>query len=62
MTASTDPLFDTIDLAAGVHAVGLTDGIVILDVNSDAYYCVYEPGRSEQGGAPPNPALRCANG
>lgn len=43
MAPRYDDLLDSLPLADGVHAVRSSDGIVFLDIDRDAYLCVYDP-------------------
>ena len=43
MAPRSDNLLDSLALADGVHAVRSSDGIVFLDIDRDAYFCVYDP-------------------
>lgn len=43
MAPRSDDLLDSLPLADGVHAVRSSDGIVVLDIDRDAYFCVYDP-------------------
>lgn len=43
MAPRSDDLLDSLALADGVHAVRSSDGIVFLDIDRDAYFCVYDP-------------------
>lgn len=43
MAPRSDDLLDSLALAEGVHAVRSSDGIVFLDIDRDAYFCVYDP-------------------
>lgn len=43
MAPRSDDLLDSLALADGVHAARSSDGIVFLDIERDAYFCVYDP-------------------
>ncbi|SFO41820.1 lasso peptide biosynthesis B2 protein [Sphingomonas sp. OK281] len=43
MALRSDDLLDSLALADSVHAVRSSDGIIFLDIDRDAYFCVYDP-------------------
>lgn len=43
MAPQSDDCLDFLTLADGVHAVRSSDGLVFLDIDRDAYFCVYDP-------------------
>lgn len=42
MAPRSNDLLDSLALADGVHAARSSDGIVFLDIDRDAYFCVYD--------------------
>ncbi len=45
MSRMTDTIIDSLALADGVHAVGVSDGLVFLDIDHDGYFCMFVPER-----------------
>lgn len=43
MSPQSDDLLDSLALADGVHAVRSSDGLVFLDIDRDAYFCLFDP-------------------
>lgn len=46
MPPTADDPLDTLPLAEGVHAVRSSDGVVFLDIERDAYFCLLDPART----------------
>ena len=56
--SSDSDLLDKLALADGVHAVRASDGLVFLDIDRDAYFCLYAPVAADYGGNTMRAAIR----